>query len=944
MHNKKIIIAIITFIIIEAISFMFIEYLHKKEIKNSLAEKTTETKAKVRAVRGSYTIMVETLFKQIIEKPNVLELHSKALHADSITKTEIRDSLYNLLLPTYEQLNLVNIRQLIFILPNNEVLLRFHRPEIFGDDLTDIRYSVKMANQTKQIYTGFEEGRTYNGFRNIFPIYYKGKHIGVIELSFSDAVNMSFKQDNDVFNHIIDKDIANSKLFPSQKENYVQSLLSDEYLYEKDFLPYKNDTANILKQIDKNIKTEIADKLVNNESFTINHHLNKTNYLITFVSVKNVEGNPAAYIVCYHKDKSIIVRLSKHFFIIQLVGFILLAILIFVILQVSLKKQKLIEKEIQEKKILETFKEGIYIVSPEYNITYANSALQNKIGKNTVGQKCYKAVHNLDKKCDWCIYENLKKEKNAVDYEFETENNKTLVSNNILLADNSKLTILNDITEKKKNEQALKESEEKLNVFMNNLPGCAFIKDNKGKYVFFNKHYETIYGFDIPKLIGKGDEEIWGKEKALRFLDCDNDVRNNRNPIFAEDKFQINGKEYNWLTSKFNLPNGCIAGISFDLSKQKEAEEALQESEAQLREIIDLVPHFIFVKDATGKFEIVNKATAKAFGTTVEDLTGRRDDEFVATEEEKKHFRADDLEVINLGKTKFIPEEVMTDSENNLLYLQTTKVPFKIKGTGKPALLGVAVDITDRKKAERALKESEAELRESNETKDKFFSIIAHDLKSPFNAILGFSSILVENHKEYDEDERDMMIKTVNNSANNAFKLLENLLTWSRSQSGKIPFIPEELYFKILLIETISNLQASANQKQIQLIETISEEEVIFADKNMISTVLRNLISNAVKFTNKGGNIVISSQAHSNSNFLEISVKDSGVGIPKEKIDDLFRIDKDTSTKGTENEKGTGLGLILCKEFVAKHGGKIWVESEIDKGSTFYFTIPNKKI
>ncbi|MCD6091659.1 MAG: PAS domain S-box protein, partial [Bacteroidales bacterium] len=787
MKKRKLIIAILAFIIIEIAFFFYVEYLHKKEITNSLAEKTTETKAKARAVRGSYTIMAETLFKQIIEKPNVLELHSQALDADSITRNEIRDSLYNLLLPTYEQLKLAHIRQLIFILPNNEVFLRFHRPEIFGDDLTDIRYSIKMANQTKQIYSGFEEGRTYNGFRNTFPIYYKGKHIGVIELSFSNAINISFKQDDDVYNHLINKDIANFKLFANQRKNFVQSLLSDEYLYEKEFQHYKKDTANILKQIDKSIKPIIADRLANNENFTILHHINNTDYLITFISIKNVEGNPAAYIVCYHKDKSIIARLSKHFFMMHVIGLLLLAILIFVVLQFSLRRDKLREKEIQEKKILETFKEGIYIVSPDYNITYTNSALQKKTGKDTVGQKCYKAIHNLDKKCDWCIYENLKKEKNAVDYEFETENNKTLISNNILLDDNSMLTILIDITEKKKNEQALKESEEKLKLFMNNFSGCAFIKDNKGKYVFLNKHYETIYGFDIPKLIGKGDEEIWGKEKALKFLDCDNDVRNNKKPILAEDKFQIKGKEYNWLTSKFNLPNGYIAGISFDISKQKEAEKALIESESQLRQIIDLVPHFIFVKDATGKFEIVNKAMAKAFGTTVEDLTGRRDDEFVATEEEKKHFRADDLEVINSGKTKFIPEEVMTDAENNLLYLQTTKVPFKIKVTGKPALLGVAIDITERKHTENALKASEEKYKAVvNNLIDGFYKVDVNGkitLVSPsVTKILGFN-----------EDE--LIGKAVSSfyaNPDEREKFLKEILKTGKVENYSIEFIRKE--------------------------------------------------------------------------------------------------------------------------------------------------------
>lgn len=232
------------------------------------------------------------------------------------------------------------------------------------------------------------------------------------------------------------------------------------------------------------------------------------------------------------------------------------------------------------------------------------------------------------------------------------------------------------------------------------------------------------------------------------------------------------------------------------------------------------------------------------------------------------------------------------------------------------------------------------QLTELNATKDKFFSIIAHDLKSPFNAILGFSDILLENHNDYNDEERKKIIRLVNNSANSAFSLLENLLTWSRSQSGQVSFSPEKLHLNILLSETMVDLQSQANKKNIQLLETVSENNMIFADKNMIATVFRNLISNAIKFTSKNGTIIIASKKQTDSNFLEISVTDTGVGIPQDKIDDLFRIDKNTSTQGTENEKGTGLGLILCKEFVKKNSGKIWVESEVDIGSKFIFTLP----
>ncbi len=170
--------------------------------------------------------------------------------------------------------------------------------------------------------------------------------------------------------------------------------------------------------------------------------------------------------------------------------------------------------------------------------------------------------------------------------------------------------------------------------------------------------------------------------------------------------------------------------------------------------------------------------------------------------------------------------------------------------------------------------------------------------------------------------------------------MLENLLAWSLSQSREINFSPEKLNLKMLLFETTLGLQEQADRKNIQILDTVSENDIIFADKNMIAAVLRNLISNSIKFTCEKGTIVITSEIQEDNNFLIISVSDTGIGIPKNVIDDLFHTDKNISTKGTDNEAGTGLGLILCREFTEKHGGDIWVESEINKGTTFSFTMP----
>ena len=235
-------------------------------------------------------------------------------------------------------------------------------------------------------------------------------------------------------------------------------------------------------------------------------------------------------------------------------------------------------------------------------------------------------------------------------------------------------------------------------------------------------------------------------------------------------------------------------------------------------------------------------------------------------------------------------------------------------------------------------------LKELNATKDKFFSIIAHDLKNPFNTLLGFSELLLKNFKDYDQKQQFKFLNIINLSAKKNFNLLEKLLSWARSQTGSIDFLPEKINLITLLNEIISLKTETAESKDIILSTNIETDLCINADKNMLSTILRNLISNAIKFTPQNGEISINAKAVNNSQYIQISVKDNGVGISEERQSKLFNTSESITTKDTENKTGTGLGLILCKEFTEKHGGKIWVESKKGKGSEFIFTIPGKII
>jgi signal transduction histidine kinase len=267
----------------------------------------------------------------------------------------------------------------------------------------------------------------------------------------------------------------------------------------------------------------------------------------------------------------------------------------------------------------------------------------------------------------------------------------------------------------------------------------------------------------------------------------------------------------------------------------------------------------------------------------------------------------------------------------------------RLVGMDNSSVLCIVRDITSERENILELKNSREALRDANISKDKFFSIIAHDLKNPFNALIGFSSLLNEDFQEFTDEERMEYIKQIYQASESLFSLLENLLEWTKAQTGKLEFSPEVLDINAIIDQNLKILTPEARQKNIELVfdDAASEDCYVRADKNMLTSIIRNLTANAIKFTHPGGRIVISIKE--GTSMVTCAVTDNGVGISEEDLNKLFKIDSNVRKAGTENEQGTGLGLLLCKEFVEKNGGKISVDSQESKGSTFSFTVPRAR-
>lgn len=378
-----------------------------------------------------------------------------------------------------------------------------------------------------------------------------------------------------------------------------------------------------------------------------------------------------------------------------------------------------------------------------------------------------------------------------------------------------------------------------------------------------------------------------------------------------------------------------IYGSTSNITNIKNKEAELRESENRYFELFNNLPIPSIIHQKGIVFDI-NRAALNFIGAEKrEDIIGKNAMDFVDI-----NFK--ELAAARIKKilTENTPVELVHEKYITLTGetkdVETTAVPFTFQGE---LYIQVAFyDITNRKKDEQSLRENQTLLAELNATKDKFFSLIAHDLKNPFHQIMGFTELLTDNEDNYDREQTQSILQYIGVAANSAYKLLENLLQWSRAQTGRMDFCPEKLSVFDTLMSVIDLNQAACKRKEIAISQNIEPNTFIFADREMTEGIVRNLLSNAIKFSHRKGRIIVS--AYSKKQEIIITVQDFGVGMTQEQIDKLYKIDQSQSTSGTEDEPGTGLGLILCKEFVRKNKGQLWVDSLPGKGCVFYLALP----
>ncbi|MDP4209722.1 MAG: GAF domain-containing protein [Bacteroidota bacterium] len=525
------------------------------------------------------------------------------------------------------------------------------------------------------------------------------------------------------------------------------------------------------------------------------------------------------------------------------------------------------------------------------------------------------------------------------------------------------------------------ESEKRLQSLFNNSHDGIVMLNRDGKIIDFNPAYSKMLGYSREELMDTDFYKItpenwynWEQKEVIEKLASDNaftityekEYIRKDNEIFpielsAFNANDIEGKSHYW---------GIVKDISERKKNEKSIKARLELNEFSLthslnevlQKTIDLI--CVLTNSPIGFFHFVDenqeKITLQAWSTnTITD--------FCRIKPEPGHYLVEDAgiwadcirtkkPVIHNDYKSLTHKKELPDGHAELVresivpILRNGKV-VAILGIGNKQNLydqkdidfviffaDVVYGIIERKKQEQEIEDQNIKLNELNATKDKFISILAHDLRNPFSSIVQISEILVEEVKSGRSDNIAKFANVLQKTSKTTYNLLENLLQWARSQQNKIPYNPQKADLYLLVYECLNIINCNAAAKKIDINSEITEKQFIYVDSGMVKTVIRNLLSNAIKFTPVSGKITITSAVIQNQ--IEITISDTGVGMDENTQNTLFKLGQTKSFKGTEGETGSGFGLILCKEFVEKHGGQIWAETEKGKGCDFKFTMP----
>ncbi|HSW53941.1 MAG TPA: PAS domain S-box protein [Ignavibacteriaceae bacterium] len=471
-----------------------------------------------------------------------------------------------------------------------------------------------------------------------------------------------------------------------------------------------------------------------------------------------------------------------------------------------------------------------------------------------------------------------------------------------------------------------------------------------GKLILANDSFAKIFQYkDATEIQSKNILELVSEDDVARVKDY---LISKKSGLKTQERIEFLAKKKDGSTfySEFSAAvfeqedKIFLVVLAMDVTERKRTQKVLRESEQKYRSITENIDDFLYTFERSGDF-----FKPLFFTTAVQKVTGYTQDEFLSDSRFLlKIIHPDDFTDVK-KKLKILWDSIpdttgeielrIINKEGNVVWVRNKLNIIRDSENRVQKIYGLVSDITFNKRAEEELKVSAANLKKLNEAKDRFLSIISHDLRTPFSSILGFTDLLIDDDT-LSEFEKKQYISYIQESSKSMLALVNSLLDWTRLQTGRIKFEPEKINAQELINNSISTVSGNAVKKGIKIQNLVEASHYLFVDKSLVLQVFNNLLSNAVKFTKRGDSITISAKPSSALRFMQFSIKDTGRGIKPDNLSKLFNIETKFSSEGTAGEKGSGLGLSLVKEIILKHGGKIDVNSEFEKGSEFIFSLP----
>jgi PAS domain S-box-containing protein len=513
-----------------------------------------------------------------------------------------------------------------------------------------------------------------------------------------------------------------------------------------------------------------------------------------------------------------------------------------------------------------------------------------------------------------------------------------------IVDENRHLVVVRDIDKKKQAELKLKNSEKNLREIYNATSESIAIHDTETmKLIDCNEATLKLYGYESKEdMLSLEVGAVSAIEDGFNTKKLTSELKKaleKENHTFEWLSKKRTGEKF-WVEVNLKLVllnnQKRLLAVARDISVRKEAEKALKESEEKFRSLAENTADALLIYDKNYIVTYVSPAYTKLFGYTTKEKVGNNREKIAALIHPKDRQRTLNhiFKAINNQQETLTYQFRFKHKNGNYIWLRNrAKFLYDESGNYNGAYI-VCSDINN-------LKEAEEQLKQSNSTKDRFFSIIGHDLKGPFNNIIGYTNMLSNDFDTFSKEELKSIFKRLNSSTKNSMLLLDNLLDWYRTEKSRIHFNPDFIKINDCINEVVNLFKPISDHKNISLKYKNNNVESVFADINMMNSIMRNLISNAIKYTNNKGQVEIETQQ--NKDHVKISVKDNGIGMDNNTLNKLLEFSMTTSLRGTAEEKGTGLGLLICKEFVESHGGQLSIDSDVGKGSTFSFTLPVKK-